>query len=101
MMQSRVRILLGAVLIAGALMMGSTVSAQAASSPLSLKASSAEQHRIVVSATRGWQGNIWVPAGTLVTIQAPSVGQYWTVDYRPEEGNLPYVAAQGYRDSQV
>jgi hypothetical protein len=78
--------------------MGSTVSPQAAASPPPLRASSAEQHRINVSATDGWQGNIWVPAGTWVTVQAPSVGGYWTVDYRPEEGNLPPVSARGYPD---
>jgi hypothetical protein len=49
--------------------MGSSVSAQAGSSPTPLKASGAEQQRIDVSGTGGWQGNIWVPAGTWVTME--------------------------------
>jgi len=98
-MHSRVRLLVGAVLVGGALVMGSTVSAQAASSR-SLEASSAQTHQIDVSATGGWQGHIWVAAGTWVTIQAPSVGGYWTVDYRPE-ADLPYVGAQGYGGEPV
>jgi hypothetical protein len=96
---SRVRFVVGALLLAGALVMVSTLSAQAASSP-SLKASSAETHQIDVSATGAWQGHIWVAAGTWVTIQAPSVGHYWTVDYRPD-ADLPYVGAQGYRGEPV
>jgi len=99
-MHSRVRLLVGAVLIAGALIMASTVSAQAASSSPPLKVSRAETHQIDVSATAGWQGNIWAPAGTWVTIQAPSLGRYWTVDYRPD-ANLQYVGAQGYRGEPV
>jgi hypothetical protein len=100
-MHSRLRLLGGAILVASALIMSSAASAQAAPpSPSVLKAPTAEQHQINVSATDGWQGNIWVPAGTWVNMQAPWVGQYWTVDYRAE-ANLPYVGAGGYRGEPV
>lgn len=100
MIHDRMRVVVGAVLAACALMVGSAVTAQAAPPPSPSNASSAEQHRIEVSATGGWQGDIWVLAGTWVNIQAPSVGRYWTVDYRPE-ANLQYVGGQGYRGEPV
>jgi len=98
-MHIRLRKVFGAVLFAGALVIGSIASAQATPLAPPPSAASAEQN-IQVSATGGWQASVYVPAGESVTIQAPSVGQYWTVDDRPE-ANLPFVAAQGYPGEPV